>query len=63
MFEWGDVGIIALDEIGDRMADEEDEGDDERIRRSWEENGVVLQESEESEESNKDGEREVSSDS
>jgi len=28
------VGIIALDEIGDRMADEEDEGDDERTRRS-----------------------------
>lgn len=45
------------------MADEEDEDEDERIRRSWDENGVVLQESEESEESNKDDDGEVSSDS
>ena len=44
-------------------ADEEDEGDDERIRWSWEENGVVLQENDESEEPNKDDEGDVSSDS
>ncbi len=49
--------------MGDRTADEEDEEEEERISRSWEENGVVLQEIEESEESNKDDEGEVSSDS
>ncbi len=61
--EDGGRGIIAVDNNGDITADEEDEDDEERISRSWDENGVVLQESEESEESNKDGEGEVSSDS
>jgi hypothetical protein len=36
LFEWEDCGIgtMAVDEIGDITADEEDEDDDERINRS-----------------------------
>ncbi len=65
LFEWDDGGrgIIAVDNNGDITADEDDEDDEERISRSWEENGVVLHESEESDESNKDGDGEVSSES
>ncbi len=61
LFEWDDDGgrgIRAVDNIGDRT---DDEDEDERISRSCEENGVVLQEREERDESNKDVEGEVSS--
>ena len=57
----GLVFVERLHDVNDGIAVEDDEdGDDERIKRSWEENGVVLREREESEESNRDGDRDVS---